>query len=100
MTPEHPGNLDSPGPSGPDEPRVLIVGPDGIHGAGTEDQGEADSRSVADLVEQPAKVMRIGSMIRQLLEEVKSAPLDEASRSRLREIHQRVDQGARTGARA
>jgi Protein of unknown function (DUF2587) len=33
-------------------------------------------------------VMRIGSMIRQLLEEVKSAPLDEASRARLKEIHQ------------
>jgi hypothetical protein len=39
------------------------------------------------LVEQPAKVMRIGSMIRQLLEEVKSAPLDDASRNRLKEIH-------------
>jgi hypothetical protein len=31
--------------------------------------------------------MRIGSMIRQLLEEVKAAPLDEASRNRLKEIH-------------
>jgi hypothetical protein len=40
------------------------------------------------MVEQPAKVMRIGSMIRQLLEEVKSAPLDEKSRARLREIHE------------
>ena len=38
-------------------------------------------------MEQPAKVMRIGSMIRQLLEEVKAAPLDEASRNRLKEIH-------------
>jgi hypothetical protein len=38
-------------------------------------------------VEQPAKVMRIGSMIKQLLEEVRQAPLDEASRSRLREIY-------------
>ncbi|MGH3357440.1 MAG: bacterial proteasome activator family protein, partial [Nocardioidaceae bacterium] len=38
-------------------------------------------------VEQPAKVLRIGGMIRQLLEEVKAAPLDEASRARLREIH-------------
>lgn len=44
-------------------------------------------RSVADLVEQPAKVMRIGTMIKQLLEEVRAAPLDDASRSRLREIH-------------
>ena len=39
------------------------------------------------MVEQPAKVMRIGSMIRQLLEEVKAAPLDEASRTRLAGIH-------------
>ena len=39
------------------------------------------------MVEQPAKVMRIGNMIRQLLEEVKASPLDEASRQRLRTIH-------------
>lgn len=44
--------------------------------------------ALADLVEQPAKVMRIGGMIRQLLEEVKAAPLDEASRARLRDIYQ------------
>jgi hypothetical protein len=43
--------------------------------------------SVTDLVQQPAKVMRIGTMIKQLLEEVRAAPLDEASRNRLREIH-------------
>ncbi|MET0695771.1 MAG: bacterial proteasome activator family protein [Propionibacteriaceae bacterium] len=48
---------------------------------------EASPRSVTDMVEQPAKVMRIGNMIRQLLEEVKAAPLDEASRQRLRDIH-------------
>ncbi len=43
----------------------------------------------ADMVSQPAKVMRIGSMIKQLLEEVRSAPLDEAGRNRLAEIHER-----------
>jgi Protein of unknown function (DUF2587) len=48
---------------------------------------EDDDRSLTDLVEQPAKVMRIGTMIKQLLEEVRAAPLDEASRNRLREIH-------------
>ena len=48
---------------------------------------DGDDRSITDLVEQPAKVMRIGTMIKQLLEEVRAAPLDEASRSRLREIH-------------
>jgi hypothetical protein len=53
----------------------------------TEEAADDDLRDLTDLVEQPAKVMRIGSMIRQLLEEVKSAPLDEASRNRLKEIH-------------
>ncbi|MGW6335080.1 bacterial proteasome activator family protein [Nocardia rhamnosiphila] len=45
------------------------------------------SESLADMVEQPAKVMRIGTMIKQLLEEVRAAPLDDASRTRLAEIH-------------
>jgi Protein of unknown function (DUF2587) len=49
--------------------------------------GDSDDRSLTDLVEQPAKVMRIGTMIKQLLEEVRAAPLDDASRNRLREIH-------------
>ena len=40
-------------------------------------------------VEQPAKVMRIGTMIKQLLEEVRAAPLDDAGRARLKEIHER-----------
>src|SRR5579875_2986084 len=46
-----------------------------------------EDQSLTDLVEQPAKVMRIGTMIKQLLEEVRAAPLDDASRNRLREIH-------------
>ena len=73
------------------EPRAHVVGPDGEPVAvvlGTQDGGEPEGHHLTDLVEQPAKVMRIGSMIRQLLEEVKSAPLDEASRSRLKEIHE------------
>jgi hypothetical protein len=76
-----------------DEPhesyRVVTVGPDGSpveEGEETQLPGAGDS--VAELVEQPAKVMRIGSMIKQLLEEVRAAPLDEASRVRLREIHE------------
>ena len=48
---------------------------------------ESDDKSLTDLVEQPAKVMRIGTMIKQLLEEVRAAPLDDASRNRLRQIH-------------
>ena len=49
--------------------------------------GDDDDTSVTDLVQQPAKVMRIGTMIKQLLEEVRAAPLDDASRNRLRDIH-------------
>jgi hypothetical protein len=47
-----------------------------------------DTDFIAAQVEQPAKVMRIGTMIKQLLEEVRAAPLDEAGRARLREIHE------------
>jgi hypothetical protein len=57
------------------DPRLMAAGQD------------ADDRSITDLVEQPAKVMRIGTMIKQLLEEVRAAPLDDASRNRLRAIH-------------
>ncbi|MEV0582723.1 bacterial proteasome activator family protein [Nonomuraea sp. NPDC050310] len=64
-------------------PHIVVVGPDFQN---AEDEGE--ERSITNLVEQPAKVMRIGSMIRQLLEEVRAAPLDEASRKRLKEIHE------------
>ena len=69
-----------------DPARIVIIGPDGEPVATAD---EANESAVADLVEQPAKVMRVGSMIKQLLEEVRSAPLDEASRARLRDIHQR-----------
>ncbi|MDQ2881233.1 MAG: bacterial proteasome activator family protein [Actinomycetota bacterium] len=74
--------------SEPHEQQIIVIGPDGQPVAtGTVDdhRGGAD---VSDMVEQPAKVMRIGSMIKQLLEEVRAAPLDDASRNRLREIHQ------------
>ncbi len=56
-------------------------------------QPEQSQTPLTELVEQPAKVMRIGGMIRQLLDEVKAAPLDEASRSRLRDIYvQSIDE--------
>ena len=77
-------------PSERDEPQVVVVGPDGTTQSGHLDGGAPDddaNRPVTDLVEQPAKVMRIGSMIRMLLEEAKAAPLDEASRTRLAGIY-------------
>ena len=49
---------------------------------------EGEEEQSGEAVQHPAKVMRIGSMIRQLLEEVRQAPLDEASRSRLKEIYE------------
>jgi hypothetical protein len=83
---------------GEQEQHVVVVGPDGqpigtvpasvLAAAAEETDDEPGDRPITELVEQPAKVMRIGSMIRQLLEEVKAAPLDEASRNRLREIHE------------
>jgi hypothetical protein len=85
------------GSSGQGERQVVIIGPDGqpvgsvpesALVAAQADGEDVEQRSITDQIEQPAKVMRIGSMIRQLLEEVKSAPLDEASRNRLKEIHQ------------
>ncbi|GAA1872398.1 bacterial proteasome activator family protein [Pseudonocardia ailaonensis] len=71
--------------------QVMVVGPDGRPVGmaavphGDDEDGQA---GLGGMVEQPAKVMRIGTMIKQLLEEVRAAPLDEASRARLREIHE------------
>jgi len=68
----------------------VTLGPDGTpsEGAppGAPDEDTEES-TLTEMVEQPAKVMRIGTMIKQLLEEVRAAPLDDASRSRLREIY-------------
>jgi hypothetical protein len=77
------------------QPHVVIVSPGGgpVPASGEEAGDRTDSpasagHGVVSMVQEPAKVMRIGSMIKQLLDEVKSAPLDEASRVRMREIHQ------------
>ena len=64
--------------------------PDTVVAASTDDRPASagnDADEITTMVEQPAKVMRIGTMIKQLLEEVRAAPLDEAGRQRLREIH-------------
>jgi Protein of unknown function (DUF2587) len=78
--------------SSQDERQIMVIGPDGkpvgmaqVPGADAEDDAGG---AITDMVEQPAKVMRIGTMIKQLLEEVRAAPLDEASRARLKEIHE------------
>jgi hypothetical protein len=69
--------------------QVVVVGPDGQPVAMAQIP-DADAGEMAESeVGEPAKVMRIGTMIKQLLEEVRAAPLDEASRVRLKEIHAR-----------
>jgi hypothetical protein len=71
------------------------VAPDEVLGAGESPDagGEAGDKAVAEAppresVFEPAKVLRIGSMVKTLLDEVRQAPLDEKSRARLREIYE------------
>ena len=78
--PDNSANQDGAGSSpqpGTQEQIVTLV-------AQAEGGGQADI--VAEAVEEPAKVMRIGSMIKQLLDEVRHAPLDDASRGRVKEV--------------
>jgi hypothetical protein len=71
-------------PDGSDEAADAVVA-----ASAASDHADAgdDGDEITTMVEQPAKVMRIGTMIKQLLEEVRAAPLDQAGRQRLREIH-------------
>jgi len=48
----------------------------------------AEPAPETESIASPAKVLRIGSMTKELLEEVRRAPLDEAGRNRLREIYE------------
>ena len=64
--------------SNSDDDDIEIIGGDP---AGTADERGADGKALTDLVEQPAKVMRIGTMIKQLLEEVRAAPASPNSRT-------------------
>ena len=72
----------------PDEPTIergeLILP---VAGMANGADGEGDGEDDREFVSEPAKVMRVGSMIKQLLEEVRSTSLDEPSRARLREIY-------------
>ncbi|SDL31001.1 bacterial proteasome activator family protein [Arthrobacter sp. ok362] len=78
--------LDDTLPGTPLAPPGAAAGQAGAPGS---KPGPLRGSQVQDLVDQPAKVMRIGTMVKQLLEEVKSAPLDDAARVRLAEIHDR-----------
>lgn len=64
----------------------VTVNPDEVLSPGETEEKAEDENS--DYISQPAKVMRIGSMVKSLLDEARSAPLDEAGRTRLREIYE------------
>src|SRR5512143_3396562 len=74
-----------------DRQRIIVIGsPGGAGGPGGQRTGDGEGGNpITSMVAQPDKVMRIGTMIKRLLDEVKAARLDDASRVRLREIHQR-----------
>ena len=67
----------------PDTPTTAIQPDEVIEGGATADEAES-----VETISEPAKVMRIGSMVKVLLDEVRSAPLDEAGRTRLKEIYE------------
>ena len=75
----------STGTVGALQPEVLDAAVPAAEGASDDAAGEEER---TESIEQPAKLLRIGSMVKQLLEEVRQAPLDEASRGRLREIYE------------
>ena len=64
----------------------VTVNPDEVLAPGETTPASEDETT--DYISQPAKVMRIGSMVKSLLDEARSAPLDEAGRARLREIYE------------
>jgi len=69
-----------PTPDAPEQAEPVERG-ELVEAAPAAEQDERES------VQEPGRVMRIGAMIRQLLEEVRTAELDEAGRERLREIY-------------
>ena len=63
------------------------VSPDGI--AADADGAAAADEDVQEQITSPTKLIRIASMVRSMLDEVRRAPLDDAGRRRLREIHEK-----------
>lgn len=78
-------------PAGPSVAGADAAGADAAADADVERGELVESRPAAaeDAVTSPAKVMRIGSMVKALLEEVRGSNLDEQSRERLAEIFDR-----------
>lgn len=72
----------------PSDPTAVVEPTEILQGGPSARGSDADAADgPTEQVEQPAKVMRVGSMVKQLLDEVRQQPLDEAGRQRLREIY-------------
>jgi hypothetical protein len=79
------GGGESPDPA---QARQMILAAGTGHDVdGARSDAQRSDGDPAALVQHPAKVMRIGTMVKQLLEEVRAAPLDVEGRTRLRDIH-------------
>ncbi len=78
---------DAPSDPGPHSDEILT--PDGVDAVPEGGPDAPESSEPPAAITEPAKVMRIGAMVKQLLEEVRSAELDQASRERLAEVYER-----------
>jgi len=67
---------------------VEVLPPPGDEPAASGEEG-GDETSERESVSQPSKLIRIATMVKSMLEEVRQASLDEAGRQRLRQIHER-----------
>ena len=79
-------------PSTPAAPTNEVLAPDGVRPAGEPQEGGAIERNGSEDgdrggIESPAKIIRIGAMIKQMLEEVRNTSIDDAARDQLRRIH-------------
>jgi Protein of unknown function (DUF2587) len=78
-----PSPPDGQPPEAPAEPVVIAPSPS------TTSAPSGDAQPVQETITEPAKLLRIASMVRELLEETRQASIDDAGRTRLRDIYQR-----------
>ncbi len=91
----HPDAATAAGTGDPRTAAAASAAPASASGPESDSDSEASSEADSEAAEEgdiasPGKVMRIGTMVKQLLEEVRSADLDEKGRQRLAEIHRRA----------
>ena len=84
-----------------EEPTVVRGGPGGPGGVTTPQASPipvpTEEEASQGSIEQPAKLIRLAVMVRELLEEVRRAPLDENTRELLRDVHGKVVAELKTG---